>query len=88
MPDAIPNPEPLPWEEDEAVKPKINCYLKDCVKPAYPDSYWCTRTHQLAWQEENYGRSDTRKIPLTIVEMQKRLKDMGRIGKQQPLIED
>ena len=57
---------------------KTQCYLEDCQKDAYPDSYWCTRTHQLEWQEKTYGRTFERKTPITIPEIQARLLEMGK----------
>ena len=57
---------------------KTQCYLKECEKDAYPDSYWCTRTCQLEWQEKEYGRTHERKTPLTIDKIQERLIEMGK----------
>lgn len=52
------------------------CYLKECEKEVYPESYWCTRTHQLAWQEENYNSSNHPQKD--IQKIQARLKEMGQ----------
>lgn len=60
---------------------EVQCYLKDCKKKAYPGSYWCTRTHQLEWQKENYGNKEIHKTYLTIPQIQERLKEMGKMAK-------
>lgn len=44
-----------------------------CRENAYPDSCWCSRTHQLEWQKENYGRTDERRTPYSIEEIQKKI---------------
>ena len=49
-----------------------------CEKEAYGDSYWCTRTHQIAWKEENYGLESTLKQHRSIEEIQKKLLQMGK----------
>lgn len=56
----------------------IQCYLKECKILAITGTYWCSPEHEALEKEERYGRTTQNKIPLTISEIQRKLKEMGR----------
>lgn len=49
-----------------------------CEKEAYPGSYWCTKDHQIKYQNATYGGSGENKPKKSIEEIQKRILEMKK----------
>ena len=77
--------EVLPWEEEEA-KRIVICYYDGCGKKVYPNSYWCTKTHQILWQKAHYGEDGEKRGPKSVEQIQQQIQRLKANVTQNKLI--